>query len=186
MDTLVLLAGGEARRLPGKLEREVNGEPLIVAAFRRFSDGFDVAVSLAAPFPDSILRELNCQLIYDRYEKHGPLGGMLSSCEELACETIGFVAADLPFVDAGIVAALRRAWRDGDEAVLASHGDRIEPLVGWYDRLALLREGRAALERGDLAIHRIVERLHARIVPMPVEAFYNVNTLEDLRALSGG
>jgi molybdopterin-guanine dinucleotide biosynthesis protein A len=186
MDTLVLLAGGEARRLPNKLEREVNGEPLIVAAFRRFSNAFDVVVSLAIPFPDSILSELNCRHVYDRYEKQGPLGGMLSACEELTCHTIGFVAADLPFVDASLLIALRHAWQDGDETVIASHGDRIEPLVGWYDRLALLREGRIALERGDVALHHVVERLRARAVPLVPEAFFNVNTPEDLHALSDG
>lgn len=184
MDTLVVLAGGEARRLPHKLERVVNGEPMILGAVRRFSSAFNVAVSLAAPLPDDIARCLDCTVIYDRYAKRGPLGGMLSACEVLECKRLGFVAADLPFADAPLLVSLRQAWRDADEAVVASHGGFIEPLVGWYDRLALLREGNIALKHEDAAVHRVVEHLRARTMPMASEAFVNINTPEDLRALT--
>lgn len=183
MDTLVLLAGGEARRLPRKLERKVRGEPLVVDAFRRFRNHFSVAISLAAPFPEDILHELKCRLIFDRYDKRGPLGGMITACETLTCKTLGFVAADLPFVDAPLVKRLRRAWQDGDEATVASHGDRIDPLVGWYDRRALLREGREVLESENAAVYRLIGRLRLRFVPVLPASLVNINTPEDLQTL---
>ncbi len=179
-DTLVLLAGGQTRRLPRKLELDFNGEPLLVRAVRTLSRDFDIVVSLAHPLPTKIARRLDCRFVFDRYEERGPLGGMLAACELLECYWLAFLAADLPFVDAALMIELRAARREGDDAVLASHDGRIEPLVGWYDRRALLHEGRNALERGDAAVHRVVERLHARFVPMPSERFANVNTADDL------
>jgi molybdenum cofactor guanylyltransferase len=184
MDTLVLLAGGESRRLPHKLERVVDGEPMIVGAYHRFRHDFEVVVSLAAPLPEGISRKLNCRVVYDRYARCGPLAGMLSACETLDCDTLGVVAADLPYVDAPLLTMLREARRDEDEAVIASHDGRIEPLVGWYERRALLREGRAALERADTAVYHVVERLRARFVPMSSTSFVNINTPDDFRALS--
>lgn len=177
-----MLAGGEAQRLPRKLELAVDGEPLVVGAFRRFCGDFTVAVSLAIPLPETIMKQLHGNLIYDRHHRRGPLGGMLTACETLACDPIGFVAADLPLVNAKVLRTLRDAWQGDDEAVVASHGDRLEPLVGWYDRNALLREGRMALQRNDVAVRNVVQRLRMRMVAMPSGLFVNINTPADLKA----
>ncbi len=181
MDTVVLLAGGEARRLPQKLERDLNGEPLIVRAVRSFEPHFSVVVSLAKPLPSELAHRLNCSFVIDDYARRGPLGGMVTACNALSCEKLAFVAADVPLVDAALLKMLRRHWQEGDEAVIACHDGGIEPLVGWYDRSVLLREGRAALERGEGAVHSVVERLRLRSVPVNRERFLNVNTMEELR-----
>lgn len=182
----MLLAGGEARRLPGKLERTIDGVPLTVRAFRAFRNDFDVVVSVAKPPPPEILAELDCRLILDTYARRGPLGGMLSACGALERETVFFVPADAPFVDVSTLAALREARRQDDEVVVPTHEGQIEPLVGLYVRRALLREGLPMLERGDVAVHRVIQRLRARRVPLPAELFRNLNTLEDWKAAFDG
>jgi molybdopterin-guanine dinucleotide biosynthesis protein A len=182
-DTLVLLAGGEARRLPHKLELEIDGEPMIVRAVRRFSQNFCVVVSLANPLPNAIVRKMDCAFVFDRWGKRGPLGGMISACQSLAGEWLGFLAADLPFVDSALMIALREARCPGDDAVLASHDGHVEPLVGWYNRRALLREAEAALARDEAAVYRVIDRLRARFVAVPGENFANINTAEDLEAM---
>lgn len=178
----MLLAGGEARRLPGKLERKIDGVPLTIRAVRTFRGDFEVVVSAATPPPPEILAELDCRLILDTYERRGPLGGMLSACGALTCESVFFVPADAPFVDVATLAALRQARRPDDEVVVATHDGRIEPLVGLYVRRALLREGIPMLQRGDVAVHRVIERLRARRVSLPAERFRNLNTPEDWKS----
>lgn len=184
-DVLVLLAGGEARRLPGKAERLVDGVPLVVRQYRRFAPHAEVVVSLARSLSAEVMSQLTCTLIFDRYRNNGPLGAMLSCCEVLDAEAILFLAVDMPLVTTSALEMLRDARRAGDEAVLAVHDGRVEPLVALYDRTALLREGLPLLERGEVAVHRVAQRLRARYVSLPAEQLANLNTGEDWKAIFG-
>lgn len=182
---LALLAGGEARRLPGKAQRLVDGVPLVVRQYRRFSPCMDVAVSLAHPLSPDVMAQLECKIIFDRYSGCGPLGAMLSCCQALCCKMVLFLPVDTPFVTTASIAALLEAHRAGDEAVVAECSGRLEPLVALYDREALLREGLPVLERENAAVYRVIQRLHARNVPLPAAQFANLNTALDWEAAFG-
>jgi len=52
---ILLLAGGKARRFPGKLERHLDGEPMIVRSYRRLrASPWPVYVAAKATFPAPI------------------------------------------------------------------------------------------------------------------------------------
>ncbi len=182
-EVLVLLAGGEAHRFPRKVERPVTDVPLVVWQYRRFVPHIDVAISLAHPLSAEVTEQLTSTLVFDRYLKRGPLGGMLTCCEVLDCETMFFLPVDMPLVAVTVLDALRDARQAGDEAAVAIGDGEIEPLVSLYDRRALLREGLRMLERGDVAVHRVVQRLRTRCVPIPVGQLANLNTCEDWEAV---
>jgi molybdopterin-guanine dinucleotide biosynthesis protein A len=179
---IVILAGGRATRFPGKLERAIDGEPMLVRACRNArAAGRPVFMSGSTPFSAGVAARLDVPVVADRWPGAGPLRALLSACEALAHERIFALAADEPRVDRRLIELLSEAWQPGDEAAVPEHGGRIEPLAALFARSALLREARAAIERGDESMHGAIERMNRRLVPVPGSYFVNVNTPEDLR-----
>jgi molybdopterin-guanine dinucleotide biosynthesis protein A len=179
-DAVVILAGGRATRFPGKLERDIDGVPMVVRVFRSFADRFDVIVSCASPLARSLDARLPCPRVYDRSPDGGPLGGMLSACQALRARRLFVVAGDQPDVDASVFDELDAAWRDGDEAAVPEHSGGIEPLAALYDRRALLRVGKPAFEGGRKAVRAVLNELSTRRVPMSPDRFRNINTPSQL------
>lgn len=176
--TVVILAGGRATRLPGKLQRQIDGEPLLERVYRRVRDIGPVVLSVAR---EGEMR-LGCREVVDRWPDQGPLAGLLSACGELSSERVFAVAGDAPNVDGRIAEALLAAWRDGDEAAVPEHGGVLEPLAAIYLRTAIEREGPGVLA-GDRSMHALLARLRVRRVPLPAQSFANINTLQDLGAI---
>jgi len=177
--TVVLLAGGEATRLPGKLERDDAGDPLIVRAYERFAASYPVVVSASATFAPAIDARLACPIVVDRWSRRGPLAGMLSAFAAVRTPLVCAVAADLPDVDAGVVAGLRAAYDEGVEAVVPVHERGIEPLCALYDRAAFERAGMPVLAAGTGAVRDVLAALRVATVAMPSHRFANVNTHAD-------
>ncbi len=177
--TVVLLAGGRASRFPGKLERSESGDPLIVRAYERFAPFFPTVISAAATFPPEIDARLHCPIIVDRWPQRGPLAGLLSALDAVATPYVIAIAADLPFVEAGLVRDLIAGHQDGDEAVIPEHDGKVEPLCALYARDALLREGPISLRDSNGAVRAMLSRMNARRMPMSPQIFLNINTRDD-------
>lgn len=177
---VVILAGGRATRLPGKLERSIAGVPMLERVCRN-ARALELPVFLAGSrrFSPPLARQLNLPMLHDRRPGAGPLRALCSAAESLDCERIYALAGDEVCAGAPLLRSLDAAWRDGDEAVVPRHGERIEPLAALYSRRALLREGRELLAGGDEAMHALIARLRARFVDVADAHFANVNTLED-------
>ncbi len=181
-DAIVILAGGLATRFPGKLERPLDGEPILMRVYRNArATGLPVYIAGSERFTPSIAGKLPAPMLIDRWPGGGPLRGLLSACESLRHERIFALAADEPRVDADLLAALAAAWQPGDEAVVPRHDGRIEPLAAFYLRGALVREAGALLAQGNASMHALVERLRTRFATAAASYFTNVNTPEDLR-----
>jgi molybdenum cofactor guanylyltransferase len=178
---ILLLAGGKARRFPGKLERDLGGEPMIVRSYRRLrASPWPVYVAAKGTFPALIDAALDAPLLIDRRPGGGPLAALHSACSLIASPMIFAVAADMPHFDAHILNALAFAHREGDEGVVPQHDGVIEPLAALYDRRAILREGSKLLRGGRGAMRDLVERITARFVPLDKFYFHNVNREADL------
>ena len=177
---IVIVGGGEARRLSGKLERDAGGAPLILRVYGNVRGVFPVTVSARASFSPEVDAALRCPVVVDRWPDRGPLGGMMSTFGTLRYERIFTVAADAPDVTLDVLHALVRAWEPGDEAAVPEHGGSLEPLAALYDRAAFMREGWKAMAGGTYALHRVLEGLRARTVPLPERFFTNINTAADL------
>lgn len=178
---VVLLAGGEARRFPGKLEHLVDGRPMIARTFERIRRvGWPVYVAGKGSFSRAVDAQVQAPLLIDRYPRGGPLCALLSTCTAIRASRVFALAADQPRLDAGVLERLDAAWRPGDEAVVPEHDGQIEPLAALYGRLAILREGFALRRTGANAMRDLVARLATRFVAFDSTYFFNVNRMADL------
>jgi molybdopterin-guanine dinucleotide biosynthesis protein A len=188
--SVILLAGGRATRLPGKLALPIEGVPLLVRAYRNLaSDEREIVLSLGATGFDPALKALlPIPFVVDRYEGRGPLGGLISVMEGLEAERVFAIAGDMPRIDAAFLERMEAGWHPGDEALVPAYesttGRRLEPLAALYDRRGFLREGHRVLHDGGGAMHAVIAALRTRYTQSePPQLFANLNTLADVAAL---
>ncbi len=178
---VILLAGGAATRFPGKLERTVDGRPMVARSCdRAASAGFPVYISGKGSFSPQLDRYLEVPLIVDRRAGRGPLAAFLSACALVRARRLFAVAADQPYLDPGVMVRLSAVWEAGDEAVVPIHDGEIEPLCALYDRNAALRAGFDLRAAGATAMRDLVHSLRTRFEPCDKRYFHNVNRPEDL------
>lgn len=183
---IVLLAGGRARRFPGKLEHLIGGEPMVARVCRAVrSTGWPVYVATNEAFSPEVLALLGAPVLRDRRPGEGPLAALVCAAEAIEAPSLFAVAADLPRLEGSVLQRLAAAWEPGDEAVVPIHDGRQEPLAALYARAALQREGARLLGEGRRAMHGLLERLSARFLPISGEYFQNVNSVADLRGETG-
>jgi molybdopterin-guanine dinucleotide biosynthesis protein A len=182
---VVILAGGEATRLPGKLTLDAGGTPLVVRVFENLSSGRETFVSCKGTFPAEIDALLDAPLVVDRWSRRGPLAGLVSAMSRMASPLVFAAAGDAPFVTSSLIVALEAERRPDDEAVVPVHpgadgAERLEPLAALYDRVAVLREGAAMLRERRSSMHGLLSRLRVRRVRGgDAWTFANVNTRAD-------
>ncbi len=196
---VVILGGGEATRLPNKLALASDDElPLIVRVYRNVcgapGTAREIVVAGKATFPAHIDARLPVPIVVDRWNRRGPLAGLLTAMGQMQARFVFAVAGDAPFVDDAFIQTLNRRRLAGCgeardvEAVVPIRergGQRqIEPLAALYDRLAFVREGLPVLRSGRGSLRVVIARLRTRFVPMEdARAFTNVNTPADYAAL---
>ena len=182
---IVILAGGEASRLPGKLELDASGVPLVVRVFRNLAGAGAVYVSASRSFPAEIDAALECPVIIDRWPRRGPLAALDTALGVVREPVVFAVAGDAPFVTRRTLDELLAAWEPGLQAVVPVNAQgRLEPLCALYDRAAFLASSRKVLAEGSGGVAALVEHLHAKRVRLSDErAFANVNTAADRQSL---
>ena len=185
---VVILAGGEATRLPGKLTLAAGAVPMIVRVYRNVSAGRPTYVSAKGTFGAEIDSLLPCPMVVDRWSLRGPLSGLISTFSAMLEPLVFAVAGDAPFVNAAFIDRLAAAWRPGDEAIVPVHQhhgkEQLEPLAALYDRIAFLREALPVLQSGQGALRLVIDRLATRRVTIDdPKIFANVNTPEEYAAL---
>ncbi len=190
---VLILAGGEATRLPGKLTLPTGDVPLVARVYRHFAtppDGAprELVISGKATFDPRTDALLGAPLVIDRWARRGPLAGMLSAFARMRSRYVFAVSGDSPNVTRAFADRLAAEWRPGDEAVVPLHArddapPMLEPLAALYDRAAfsraampILRSGRGAL---TLALAAMRTR-HVRVDDGPT--FANINTHADYDA----
>jgi molybdopterin-guanine dinucleotide biosynthesis protein A len=182
--TVVILAGGEATRLPGKLFLDTGDVPLLVRVYRNVSAGRPAMLSCKGTLPYEVDALIDAPAVVDRWPLRGPLSGLLSTMSAAATPWVFAVAGDAPFVDAAFIDDLERRIEPGDEAVVPRHvregRPQIEPLAAFYRRDAFLREGLPVLLGGNGALRAVIDRLNVRYVDVAdARVFANVNTKAD-------
>ena len=181
---VVVLAGGEAKRLPGKLYLDAGDLPLLVRVYRNVRAGRETLLSCKTALPYEINLLIDAPAVLDRWPQRGPLSGLLSTMSEVRAPWVFAVAGDAPFIDTAFIDALAARIEPGDEAVvprrLRAGTKHAEPLAALYLRQAFMREGLPALLSGNGAVHALLERLRTRYVDIADDRpFANINTPED-------
>jgi molybdopterin-guanine dinucleotide biosynthesis protein A len=181
---VLILAGGEATRLPGKLALPAGGVPLLARVYRNLAPGRSVRLALNGALPRKLDELLPIPATLDRWPRRGPLGGMLSAFADMRARWVFAVAGDAPYLDARFLEELEAARRPGDEAIVPVYRtdgrDQVEPLAALYDRPAFLREGYRVLRSGNGGPRAVLERLRVRHYPVASDArFASINTPAD-------
>jgi molybdopterin-guanine dinucleotide biosynthesis protein A len=186
--SVVLMAGGPATRLPGKLALDVRGEPMLVHTFRRLTAlGWPCVVSVRAPLAPQTGSALSGAIVaFDEISDGGPLGGMLSAAQSVQTELFFAAAGDLPNLSAAFALRLLDSYDAAPRppaAVMPTWPDgHVEPLAALYERDAFVRGAHAALAQSKRKVTAALNGLDVlayRITPEDESALLNVNTPED-------
>jgi molybdopterin-guanine dinucleotide biosynthesis protein A len=192
--TIVLLAGGRATRFPGKLERDVGGEPLLVNTYRRLTKKERPCVVSVRDAPSAALRtRLPAIFVSDVYGDCGPLGGLASAASHVQTPLMFAVAADMARIDSDTIDELEHLYREAKEngpppdAVIPrwSNGE-IEPLAALYDASKFSRAATEALGRGQRKVAAAFAGLDVKyydIASEQEEWFCNINLPSDLEKM---
>ncbi|URD59800.1 NTP transferase domain-containing protein [Sphingomonas sp. KRR8] len=177
---IVVLAGGEGRRMGGeKPLRLLGGETLVDRALRRARHWSD-EVRLALRTPEQVPNP-GVPILLDDPDVWGPLAGLANALRE-ARRTgrthVLTLPCDVPFLPDDLLSRLQAAI--GDEAVAMAESDgQLHPVcalwsVGVLDRLASYRAA------GRRSLKGLAQDAGMVLVDWPEEAFVNVNTPADL------
>jgi molybdenum cofactor guanylyltransferase len=189
--TIVLLAGGLANRLPGKLMRQIGDEPMLLKVFRQLTEsGRPCLLSVREEPSREIAQWMKAQMVIDAYEDAGPLGGLASAAAQVRTPLLFAAAGDLPNMDATMIDALERRYLEENargvrpEVVLPRHPDgQVEPLAALYDTAALRSSATRALAARHMKVTQALEGLHVIYYDITADEerkFVNVNTADDL------
>jgi molybdopterin-guanine dinucleotide biosynthesis protein A len=181
---VILLAGGEGTRFRGKLERRIDGKPLLEHVYDRVhAAGWPVYLAGKESFSHELDAHLKAPLLIDRKPARGPLPAFLGACATVRARRLFAIAGDQPRIDEVVLHRIATAWRTGDEAVVPVHDSGIEPLAALYDRRAALCASFELRDAATSGMRDLIARLAARFVRCDARYFYNVNRREDLLAL---
>jgi molybdopterin-guanine dinucleotide biosynthesis protein A len=191
--TIVLMAGGLATRLPGKLALPIGGMPMLERVYRQLTKGgLPCIVSARKPLDATLASAIPAPVVLDAYPDAGPLGGLVSAAHRVTTPLLFAAAGDLPNLDASFVDAIVREYDrlDGSgaapDAVVPVWPDgKLEPLAALYNARAIARSGKAALDAGRRKVTAALEGLHVAtfaVGPEDEARLANVNTPGDYNA----
>jgi molybdopterin-guanine dinucleotide biosynthesis protein A len=184
---VLILGGGEASRLPGKLELTAGELPMLARVYRNIARD-ETWIAGKASFSKALDAFVPAPVAIDRWSLRGPLAGLLTTMARMRARWVFALAGDAPLVESGFIDQLAALREPGDEAIVPVHEregkTQLEPLAALYDRLAFLREGFPVLRSGGGALRKVLDRMRTRLVPIEdPRIFTNVNTPADYAAL---
>jgi molybdopterin-guanine dinucleotide biosynthesis protein A len=175
----VVLAGGLGRRMGGrKTVVDLASRPLISYPLGALSAVLSEVAVIAKP--DTELPSLPGVTVWiEPQEPRHPLVGIVQALGLAGNRRVLVCAADMPFVSSELVERLASTEMRAAPAVIAKHGDSVQPLLGVYRPGAA--RGLAGAVRDELPVREAVARIGPRLVEVddPDELF-NVNTPDDL------
>lgn len=187
----VILAGGAARRFGGQPKglMVLEGARIIdrvAAALREVTD----ELLLVANDPGAAAWLPGVRTAADVRAGEGALGGLHAALAHAGGVGVLVVAWDMPYVDAGLLRALRALGEAGADAAVPeseTSGRGVEPLCAWYGP-ACLAAIEKRLDAGDRRVVSFFEDVRVSRLPAaavsqygePARIFFNVNSPGDL------
>jgi molybdopterin-guanine dinucleotide biosynthesis protein A len=179
--TLLLLAGGESRRMGrSKALLPVEETTLVEWLAERFRPAFDqllVAARDISQLPWSLRRDF----LADIRPGAGPLAGIEAGLASARNPGVVAVACDMPYVTVALAERLAASAEGHDAAVPRLRG-RVQPTCAAY-RFSALPTIAAALAEGERTASEVIGRLDVNWLDQEEPAlFANVNTPADYQA----
>ncbi len=180
----LILAGGLSRRFgTDKAAHEIRGQTMIQVAYdalKAVTD--DIIVSVRSP---EQRYDLDVTYVTDRYRGMGPLAGLEAGFRVAKHDWLLVLACDMPLVSPNDVETLLEARASGVDAVVAIDEDGLtQPLCGCYSRAAAARHAKSLLQRRQLSMMGLLDRIEFRTVALSEMALVNVNRPADLEFYS--
>ncbi|MEA3286870.1 MAG: molybdenum cofactor guanylyltransferase [Candidatus Marinimicrobia bacterium] len=176
--TAIILAGGSAKRM-GEDKRflKVGHENLLERQISLLKQHFHEII-ISANDPDK-LAYLNLPVIKDGHPGNGPLEGLTTALAATHTDYSFVVAVDIPNIDMKLVEKMRSHLDHVSAVIPVCIDGREEPLFAFYSKNCI-PIFRAALEKGELAIHKALNRCPVYHFPMRGERpLANLNRPED-------
>jgi molybdenum cofactor cytidylyltransferase len=188
----VLLAAGLSSRMGrNKLLLEVDGEPLLAGAARRArAAGLSPVVVVLGHQADAARQALagvdGCRVVVNPDYARGIVTSLCAGLDALPADTAAAVVllADMPFVTAGMIAALVARYRASTAPLVISDYEGVSAPPMLYDRslfaeLRAMDDGRC----GKQVVRR--HRDEAEVLSWPATALADLDTPEDVARLVG-
>jgi molybdopterin-guanine dinucleotide biosynthesis protein A len=183
---LVVLAGGEGRRMQGaKAGRMLGGRALLDRALER-ARSYSSVIALSVRTPGQTPAG-DMPLLTDDPGLPGPLAGVASAlafAADVGAPAVLTIPVDAPFLPDDLALRLEQALAPGVGVAVARSGGRLHPVCAlWRAGLDAALRTYAATGRG--ALMGLADAVGWAAVDWPVEPldpFFNVNTPEDLAA----
>ncbi|HMK83159.1 MAG TPA: molybdenum cofactor guanylyltransferase [Candidatus Bathyarchaeia archaeon] len=188
----VILAGGEATRLPGKCFRVLGGKELILHVFERISQVTkDIVVSVRnAQQADRVKQLLQATpIVQDSIQKQSPLVGLVSGLRASRKPYIFAAPCDTIFIEPEVIRLLLRRAIGNDGAIPMAEGNLLEPLCAVYRRESALLAAEKPIQNDRLSMLEMITQL-TKLIRVPVEdirridpqllTLRNINTEQDM------
>ena len=190
----VILCGGKSSRMDSdKAFAKINGRYIIEIIHEKLSACFS-NVRLCADARERF-SPFGLEVIEYRIKGgFGPAVGIYSALSQAASGYIFVTACDMPLIDIGHIAFMKRALAYHDfkpDALVPMYGEFIEPLYSFYSAgiAAVFEE---EMEKGNYKIHRILDRCdtlyldekYSRLFDENLSMFTNINYAADLEMVS--
>lgn len=190
MISAAVMAGGKSRRMgQDKAWIDFEGRPIIARVIEVLQEVADEVFIVAN---DERYRTLGLRVVPDRFPDGGALGGIATGVGAAAHDRVLVAACDMPFLRADVWRLLIAA-AEGVDAVVPKVGGEYETLHALYARSCLgpmersLAAGRLRVISffGDVRVREVAEA-ELRAVDPELRSFTNVNTPEELAAVTNG
>ena len=175
---VLILAGGEAKRMGGEKPLRLLGERSLLdrAIDRARSWSNEVAIAVRTP---TQVGTAFLPVLIDPPDLEGPLAA-LASASTLNRAFALIIPCDMPFLPDDLPARLRAKLGDGSAALTAS-GGRVHPVCGLW-RTKALADVRGYAATGRRSVIGFAEAVGYTAVEGSEDEFANVNTQSDLAA----
>ena len=180
---VVVLAGGEGRRIGGgKPLRILGGETLLGRAIR-VASGWSDDVCVAVRHKTALDRSIS--LLADEPSLAGPLAALVSALRHAngrGCDRVMLIPCDTPFLPLNLPHRLDAEIGDANAAVASSAG-QLHPVCSLW-RVTVLDRLSGYLAGGRRSLHAFAEQVGFSAVDWPVEPFdpfFNINNAMQLQ-----
>lgn len=179
---VVILAGGEGRRIGGEKPLRLLGERRLIDWALDLSCGWSNSVAVAVRDP-SQTPSLEVEIVEDDAIE-GPLGGLAAALKSARSKGLAFlltIPADMPFLPSDLLDRLAAAI-DQSGCAIASSGGHAYPVCGLWrvSTLALLDDYVPSGRRSLKGFAALVGAVEVEWPAGPDDPFFNINTAGDL------